>query len=109
MLRAEHAVLAESLHVGLDDLANLLAMPRRIEHDHDQQLGSLTNNEASRIAMLALDVQHAQAIRETRRDAFGKERSPLGIAHLAATRLVATEIQVDLERRLQRWCATAAR
>src|SRR5216684_2647767 len=102
-LGAEYAVLAEARVVGLDDLADLRPVRRGIEHDHHQELGALAHDPAAgRFARLALDVQHAEAVGKARGDDLGHELRPLGFAHLAATLLVAAEIEVDLQRCLER-------
>src|SRR5580704_14408384 len=102
MFGPEHAMLAESAIIGLDDLADPALMRRRVEHHDDQELGALAHDASRRFARLALDVEHAQSVGKTRRDGIGQERGPFGLAHLAAALLVAAEIQVDLTRGFER-------
>jgi hypothetical protein len=76
-------------------------MPRRIEGDHDQQLAAFARDVARRIAVLAGDIDDAQAVREARRHLLVEKGRPLHIADLAVLGRKA-KIEINLHGGLER-------
>src|SRR3954469_22605448 len=95
LLDAEHAVLPVAPAVAVDDRPHLAEMRRRIEHHDGQPLGALALDDALRGAILAADVEHAEAVGKARRHLLVEERRPLRLADLAAALGAAAEIEID--------------